>query len=275
MLDRLNYEKILAQLTQLQEETKRILGTAERLVELITQEAYRAAIPEEEIGIDSERIGMLGLSLRAQNCLMRADIYTVGALTNRSSEELKEIRGLGDVVLEEIQAALALQGKQLLTRERIVPGVVVRNSIVVSDNPKEEQEIILGLLKGLGYDWDLGDEGLGWAMEAISFVANNKKYAGKLRQFVWKRIADREKISVEMVVETVKTSVSRLDPRWKAFLLSPDYSTPENEEEWRIFHLANEVFVRAKGRERKKYYFSLELSALGRYAYELVRRPKG
>lgn len=55
-------------------------------------------------------IGELNLSVRAYNCLIRAGILTVGDITARSESEMRRVRNLGRVSLEEVRGELWKMG---------------------------------------------------------------------------------------------------------------------------------------------------------------------
>jgi DNA-directed RNA polymerase subunit alpha len=57
----------------------------------------------------------LDLSVRSFNCLKRADINTVGDLTNRTQDEMIKVRNLGKKSLEEV--ILKLQSLNLAFRK--------------------------------------------------------------------------------------------------------------------------------------------------------------
>lgn len=55
----------------------------------------------------------LDLSVRSYNCLKRAGINTVQALTNQSEADMMKVRNLGRKSLEEVKAKLADLGLSL------------------------------------------------------------------------------------------------------------------------------------------------------------------
>ena len=60
--------------------------------------------PEEDQGEDltQVKIDVLDLSVRASNCLKRANIYTLGDLVERTEDDLSKIRNLGKKSVDEI-----------------------------------------------------------------------------------------------------------------------------------------------------------------------------
>ena len=60
-----------------------------------------------------ESLMYLALSMRATNCLLAAEVMTIGELLQRTSSSLFEITNLGRGTLKEIEAALALHGLSL------------------------------------------------------------------------------------------------------------------------------------------------------------------
>lgn len=55
---------------------------------------------------DNEPVDILGLSVRANNCLRRAKIYTIGQLRRCNETDLLNIRNLGKSTLQEIEGCL-------------------------------------------------------------------------------------------------------------------------------------------------------------------------
>ena len=74
----------------------------------------------------SEPVAVLGLGVRASNCLRYARISTVGELVARKADDLREIRNLGAGTLREIVDRLADRGL------RLVPTVETQNARVPS-----------------------------------------------------------------------------------------------------------------------------------------------
>ncbi len=52
--------------------------------------------------LDKVKIDVLDLSVRASNCLKRANIYTLADLTERTEDDLAKIRNLGKKSVDEI-----------------------------------------------------------------------------------------------------------------------------------------------------------------------------
>jgi DNA-directed RNA polymerase subunit alpha len=68
---------------------------------------------EDDARYDDMTIEELDLSVRAFNCLKRAEINTVGELINKTPEEMMKVRNLGKKSLEEVDEKLALLGLSL------------------------------------------------------------------------------------------------------------------------------------------------------------------
>ncbi|MCH4166546.1 MAG: DNA-directed RNA polymerase subunit alpha [Megasphaera sp.] len=74
---------------------------------------------EEETGEDltQVKIDVLDLSVRASNCLKRANIYTLGDLVERTEDDLSKIRNLGKKSVDEIIEKLKDYGFDLKSNE--------------------------------------------------------------------------------------------------------------------------------------------------------------
>lgn len=84
-------------------------------------------VPEEEVEASSEtvvsnpeldsilatRVEDMDLTVRSFNCLMRADIKTVGDLVNKTEEEIMKVRNLGRKSLDEVKDKLKSMGLSL------------------------------------------------------------------------------------------------------------------------------------------------------------------
>jgi DNA-directed RNA polymerase subunit alpha len=57
------------------------------------------------------------ISVRAQNCLLRAGVQTVASLLELSAEELRDIRNFGEGCLGEVRRVLAQHGLALRDEE--------------------------------------------------------------------------------------------------------------------------------------------------------------
>ena len=84
----------------------------------LTDEAKNAEIMVEKEETHKEKmlemtIEELDLSVRSYNCLKRASINTVQALTNKSESDMMKVRNLGKKSLEEVKAKLADLGLSL------------------------------------------------------------------------------------------------------------------------------------------------------------------
>ena len=74
--------------------------------------------PEEpEIDLSKIKIDVLDLSVRASNCLKRANIYTLADLVNHTEDDLSKIRNLGRKSIDEIIEKLGTEGYDLRTHE--------------------------------------------------------------------------------------------------------------------------------------------------------------
>lgn len=75
--------------------------------------------PEEPVGIvlSQVKIDVLDLSVRASNCLKRANIYTLGDLVERTEDDLSKIRNLGKKSVDEIIEKLKDYGYDLKSNE--------------------------------------------------------------------------------------------------------------------------------------------------------------
>ena len=84
-------------------------------------------VPEEEVEASTEtvvsnpeldsilatRVEDMDLTVRSFNCLMRADIKTVGDLVNKTEEEIMKVRNLGRKSLDEVKDKLKSMGLSL------------------------------------------------------------------------------------------------------------------------------------------------------------------
>lgn len=75
--------------------------------------------PEEPAGpeLSQVKIDVLDLSVRASNCLKRANIYTLGDLVERTEDDLSKIRNLGKKSVDEIIEKLKDYGFDLKSNE--------------------------------------------------------------------------------------------------------------------------------------------------------------
>ena len=72
---------------------------------------------EEGPELSQVKIDVLDLSVRASNCLKRANIYTLGDLVERTEEDLSKIRNLGKKSVDEIIEKLKDYGFDLKSDE--------------------------------------------------------------------------------------------------------------------------------------------------------------
>ena len=101
------------------EHRSRSLNTEETVNTEKTAGALPEKIPEretrQEVLLSKACIEELGLSLRAENCLHRVGIETIGQLTAKTAGELRMIRNFGQKCLAEVREKLA--EKNLTLRE--------------------------------------------------------------------------------------------------------------------------------------------------------------
>jgi DNA-directed RNA polymerase subunit alpha len=93
-------------------ENFRKIGVSQPGSEPAEGEAEEAAptAQEEKVNEDAIRelpIEELDLSVRAFNCLKRAEINTIGELTDKTEDELTRVRNLGKKSVDEIREKLA------------------------------------------------------------------------------------------------------------------------------------------------------------------------
>lgn len=75
-------------------------------------------VPEEDKeDLSQTKIDVLDLSVRASNCLKRANIYTLGDLTERTEDDLSKIRNLGKKSVDEIIEKLKTYGYDLKSND--------------------------------------------------------------------------------------------------------------------------------------------------------------
>lgn len=78
-----------------------------------TQDGNEEVPVEEGPELDKVKIDVLDLSVRASNCLKRANIYTLADLTERTEDDLAKIRNLGKKSVDEIIEKLRKEGYDL------------------------------------------------------------------------------------------------------------------------------------------------------------------
>ena len=72
---------------------------------------------DKEPDIMDTSIDKMDLSVRAYNCLKRAEINTIGALVNKTEEDLMAVRNMGRKSLNEIVEKLSRLGFSLASAE--------------------------------------------------------------------------------------------------------------------------------------------------------------
>ena len=82
------------------------------LAEFTNKDGEEPEEPEEP-DLNDIKIDVLDLSVRASNCLKRANIYTLGDLVERTEDDLSKIRNLGKKSVDEIIEKLQKEGYDL------------------------------------------------------------------------------------------------------------------------------------------------------------------
>lgn len=100
------------------EQLKAIVGFKESEVEIAPVRPETDAVVAETNAADAEdknkiRVEELDIPARVANALSESSIRTVGGLIRRSAQDLKEIEGIGEKAIDEIQKALAKFGLAL------------------------------------------------------------------------------------------------------------------------------------------------------------------
>lgn len=80
-------------------------------------EETQAVEAPETVDLTKIKIDVLDLSVRASNCLKRANIYTLADLVERTEDDLAKIRNLGRKSVDEIIEKLEYEGYSLKTGE--------------------------------------------------------------------------------------------------------------------------------------------------------------
>lgn len=111
-------------------------------------------LTEEEIlktqdNIKNAPIEVLDLSVRAYNCLKRANRNTVSEVRNMAKDEMRAIRNLGDSVFDEIQSKLAIFDC-IAPKEIFVNEYIERCGIPDSFNDMDLPEIIVARFLRVG-----------------------------------------------------------------------------------------------------------------------------
>ena len=86
------------------------------LAEFTNKDGEEPEVPEEP-DLNDIKIDVLDLSVRASNCLKRANIYTLGDLVERTEDDLSKIRNLGKKSVDEIIEKLQKEGYDLAYRK--------------------------------------------------------------------------------------------------------------------------------------------------------------
>lgn len=123
----------------------------------------------------------LGLSTKTYNCLKRADIKTLGDITNMYLFELKEIRNLGNKSFSEVMEALKKYGVSLKSEQYKHEHNNYDNWASVQEKLPSKNEYVIacfddGFITGVEYtnDWELwADSG-----EVVAWMPLPKPYKG-------------------------------------------------------------------------------------------------
>ena len=76
-------------------------------------EEQKLGTPKDTSELHSQSIDVLDLTVRAENCLRRAGIATVGQLCSYTEEELFRLRNMGIKTVKDIVVKLELSGCEL------------------------------------------------------------------------------------------------------------------------------------------------------------------
>jgi hypothetical protein len=174
----------------------------------------------------------LDIGTNAYNAVKRRGVNSVGELVSHTREELNtKYRHYkinpgsiaeGELVSAINKLGLRFKGDTDKQIEDIIQRAethknrkLQRNTAVVSDDTEADDAIIADALQKLGYEaWDLKNQGLSWAMEAIRFAMNNSHLRQKLRIYVWQPIADKHERTYQEIKEIVSQSVKQLKSTW-------------------------------------------------------------
>lgn len=98
-----------------------------------SSEEQRNMLQEDSPNIEDKSLNDIRIPSRLYNLLVRANVNTIGELAQMTEEELKNIRGIGRAVLEEIARILAEHGLTLRSAEETL------------DNEQEAERVELGV----------------------------------------------------------------------------------------------------------------------------------
>ena len=226
---------------------------------------------EVDIGPDPEpstSIVELGLHYRLHIKCIYAGIETIEELISHTVACLRKTCKFSEGQLRTIISALdEFGGLRLKDCDDISEFMPV---IAASADPAADDAIITEVLQKLGYEeWDLEDDGLCWAMEAIRFSMNNPKLAYRLKKYLWPEIAKREGFTVAEVTSTISASIKSQRPVWKKFKKLYDSCRPEDKIEQKVFDYAKEALRAANGKWNldSDVVFWRELTAIARHAH--------
>ena len=90
---------------------------AKEAMAIFTSPAGEEPPEEDKEDLSQTKIDVLDLSVRASNCLKRANIYTLGDLTERTEDDLSKIRNLGKKSVDEIIEKLKTYGYDLKSND--------------------------------------------------------------------------------------------------------------------------------------------------------------
>ncbi len=110
--------------------------------ELISQQTFIEEVEETKPTNSKLKLTIedLNLSVRSYNCLRRANIHTVGELTQKTQEEMMKVRNLGNKSLKEVIQKL----------HEI--GLSFKNSTYVFDDDEDDEDEIVDEVDDLEYD---------------------------------------------------------------------------------------------------------------------------
>ena len=91
-----------------------VLPEIEAVPEVEAEESGESAASNPELdSILATKVEDMDLTVRSFNCLMRADIKTVGDLVSKTEEEIMKVRNLGRKSLDEVKDKLKSMGLSL------------------------------------------------------------------------------------------------------------------------------------------------------------------
>ena len=107
----LEKEKLLLDITEEVDDLKELFET------LLNLGGYQVKLQKKETKVLDQPVEVLGLSIRAYNCLRRSHIDTIRELTNKTELDLMRVRNMGRKSLLEIKTKLEELGLSLKASE--------------------------------------------------------------------------------------------------------------------------------------------------------------